>query len=90
MSHTHALEIHTEDLGHPRRLFPIVGEAVNFIDDALHFQLVVHHSTNDAVGVVEAADVGDFGSVEIIDASAGWAIYQIIGRMFVGPGGAST
>src|SRR6267154_135396 len=63
---------------------PIVPQTVNFVNDALHLQLVISDCANYAVRIVEPANVCHFRRVEILNSGSRWAIYQIVGWMPAG------
>ena len=90
LSDAHRLEVHSEH----RRCAPggraVMVEAIDLLDDRGDLQLVVRNRAINAGGGVGTAYVGDLGRVEIIDALAGGAVDEIVGRVLVRPCGAAT
>ena len=87
LAYAYRLEVHAKDGRHARSRRSVVPQTVNLVEDCLDLLLIVLDGTNHAGGRIEAADIGDFRRVEVIYASAGWTVYQIVSGVLVCPSG---
>src|SRR5882724_4805698 len=85
LSHAHCLEVHSEDCRNSGRRFSVMGQTFDFIENCFHLLLIILCRANYAAGGVESVDVGDFRSVQIVNAVARRAVHQIVSWVLVCP-----
>ncbi len=89
LPNAYCLEIHAEYCRHMCR-FAIVRQAVNFVENCVHFELIILYGANNTNSCVEAVVIGDFRREKVVDSVARWTVCDVIGGMLICPRGAST